>query len=59
MISPCIPISFMDHFYYDIDVCDVFFNFLIFVFLDALVTPGPALARQENIYSGMVNTDML
>ena len=45
---------------YDIVVCDVFFIMIqtqACTFLDALFTQGPALARQENIYSGTVNTD--
>ena len=47
---------------YDV-VCDVFFiiQTQVCIFLDALFTGTSfeALARQENIYSGTVNTDML
>ena len=66
MISPCIPISFIDHFYHDIDVCDVFLLLLLlllfkprFAYFWMLYLLGPALARRENIYSGTVNTGML
>ena len=61
MISPCVPISFIDHFYHDIDVCDVLL--LLFkprcAYFWMLSLLGPALARQEHIYSGTVNTGML
>ena len=69
MISPCIPISFIDHFYHDIDVCDVFLLLLLllllllfkprFAYFWMLYLLGLALARRENIYSGTVNTGML
>ena len=51
---------------YEIVVCDVLFKFIYYSnpgvhFLDALFTGTSfeALARQENICSGTVNTDML
>ena len=59
------PISFIDHFYYEIDVCDVIIIIIIIIiqtqlciFLDALFT-RTCFGREENIYSGTVNTDML
>ena len=53
MISPCIPISFIDHFYHEIDVCDVLLLLsLLFkprcAYFWMLSLLGPALARQEN-----------
>ena len=65
MISPCIPITFIDYFMKLLYVT-FFLNLFIIqtqvcIFLDALFTGTSfeALARQENIYSGTVNTDML
>ena len=65
MISPCIPITFIDYFMKLLYVT-FFLNLFIIqtqvcIFLDALFTGTSfeALARQENIYSGKVNTDML
>ena len=64
MISPCIPITFTDNFMKLLYVT-FFFKFIYYSnpgvhFLDALFTGTSfgALARQENIYSGKVNTDM-
>ena len=62
MISPCVPISFIDHFYHDIDVCDVLLLLLFkprCAYFWMLSLLGPAFATQENIYSGTVNTGML
>ena len=66
MISPCIPITFIDYFMKLLYVTFFFLNLFIIqtqvcIFLDALFTGTSfeALARQENIYSGKVNTDML
>ena len=65
MISPCIPITFIDNFMKLLYVT-FFFNLFIIetqvcIFLDALFTGTSfeALARRENIYSGKVNADML
>ena len=65
MISPCIPITFIDYFMKLLYVTFFFLIYFLFkprcAFLDALFTGTifEALARQENIYSGTVNTDML
>ena len=58
MISSCIPIIFIDHF---MTLYVMFFSLFkprctYFWMLSLL---GPALARQEIMHSGMVNTDML
>ena len=65
MISPCILVTFIDNFMKLLYVT-FFINLFIIqtqvcIFLDALFTGTSfeALARQENIYSGKVNTDML
>ena len=65
MISPCIPITLIDNFMKLLYVT-FFFKFIYYSnpgvhFLDALFTGTSfeALARQENIYSGTVNTDMI
>ena len=63
MISPCIPITFIDNFMKLLYVT-FFLIYLLFkprcaFFGCSTETSFEALARQENIYSGKVNTDVI